>query len=165
MTIDFKDFVDWALIKESSLIVVDEVDGLETKTISDYSKQQLEEGFNDASSRCKSLKSYMSNFNYRTLLYNYALHIAIVNSVFIQDVDADGFIEEPKEALQKLYIKYSVASNTAGIVTSSSSGGSSASSQLPTAITQGDLETAYLLGTQYGKTAEMFLEQLQGVLL
>lgn len=160
--ISFNDFIDWVLIKEPSLRVVNE----ENTDISEYSKLQLEEGFNDAIARCKSLKTYMSVFNYRTLLYNYALHIAIVNSVFITENSDNPFeSEEPEEALQKLYIKYSIASNTAGIVTSSSSGGSSASSQLPQAITQGNLETSYLLSTAYGRTVEIFLEQLQGILL
>ena len=35
--------------------------------------------------------------------------------------------------------------STAGILTSTSSGGSSASSTLPKSLTEGDLETSYLL--------------------
>ena len=178
---DFNDFVKWALIKEPSLELKKENENEEVaeaegdikvkadseKTISDYSKQQLEEGYNDALNRCNSLKSYISQNNYRTLIYNYGLHIAITNSIFIAEVDENNLFEvsQPEEALQKLYIKYSVASNTTGIVTSSSSGGSSASSQLPQSITQGDLETTYLLSTVYGRTAEMILEQLQGILI
>ncbi len=162
--ISFNDFIAWALIKEPSLKVVNEDN--EDITISDYSKLQLEEGYNDAIARCKSLKTYMSAMNYKTLIYNYALHIAIVSSIFIAEPLENPFeVEEPTEALQKLYVKYSIASNTTGIITSSSSGGSSASSQLPQALTQGDLETTYLLSTPYGRLVEMFLEQLQGILL
>ena len=178
-TIDFNDFVKWVLIKEPSLKLQKENEETteseenvketteDEKIISDYSNQQLEEGYNDAIARCKSLKSYMSIENYRTLIYNYGLHIAITNSVFIAEVDENNIFEvsQPEEALQKLYVKYSVGTNTTGIVTSSSSGGSSASSQLPQAITQGNLETTYLLSTAYGRTVEMFLEQLQGILL
>lgn len=164
--IDYNDFKNWCLIKEPSLVIENEETA--DKNISDYSSFQLQEGFNDAVDRCKLLNSYMSSNNFRSLIYNYGLHIAIANSFYENENnnEQDLFeITEPEEALQRLYIKYSVNSATIGITTSSSSGGSSASSQLPKVIADGDLETSFLLSTPYGKRAEIFFEQIQGVII
>ena len=163
-TINYEHFLGWALIKEPSLLIEAE-DG--TKKISDYSDAQLKEAYEDAYARCQSLKPYMSEINYKTLIYNYALHIAICNSTYEAETDNENIFDkqEPTEALQKLYLKYSINSATIGIITSSSSGGSSASSQLPQSLTQADSETTYLLTTAYGKTALYFLEQLNGIII
>ena len=164
MVINFENFLNWALVKEPTLIILTE-DG--AKKISDYSEFQLTEGYNDAIARCKSLRSYMNDANYKSLIYNYALHIAITNSTYETDNDNENIFDkqEPEEALQKLYLKYSIPSATIGIITSSSSGGSSASSQLPNSLTQADSETTFLITTVYGKTALYFLEQLNGIII
>lgn len=169
--INLDDFLKWACLKENSLIIEivneEEEPPTTTKDISEYSKQQLKEAYEDADARCKSLRKYMSTQNYKTLIYNYALHIAIVNSTFDFEIDNNNIFDkpEPAEALQKLYVKYSIASATTGIITSSSSGGSSASQQIPNSLAQGDLETSDLLKTAYGKTALYFLEQLNGIII
>ncbi len=116
--------------------------------------------------RCASLKRYIRNFNYINLIFNYALHISIVSSAFEIKKDDEGNIwNEPTEPLQKLYVQYSVYDSTAGILTSTSSGGSSASSALPKSLTEGDLETSYLLSTPYGVQAEIYFEQVNGIII
>ena len=87
--------------------------------------------------------------------------------VFIEiKKDENGDIwNEPTEALQKLYVQYGVYDSTAGIITSSSSGGSSASSALPKSVSEGDLETSWLMSTPYGVQAEMYFEQMNGIII
>lgn len=147
MTLDYDSFLKWALIKEPSLALEEETikdplpDGFykdkdinKNKGISDYTYQQTALGFEEALNRCASLKRYMRNYNYINLIFNYALHIAIVSSSFeVKLVQEEGeekptLWNEPTEALQKLYYRYSVYDSTVGIINSSSSGGSSASS-------------------------------------
>ncbi len=55
--------------------------------------------------------------------------------------------------------------STVGIINSSSSGGSSASSSLPKSVMEGDLETSYLMSTPYGMQAEMYFEQINGLII
>ncbi|WP_300742906.1 hypothetical protein [uncultured Brachyspira sp.] len=134
--------------------------------ISEYTYQQTTIAFEEALNRCASLKRYMRDYNYTNLVFNYALHISIVSSAFEIKKDENGDIwNEPTEPLQKLYVQYAVYDSTAGIVTSSSSGGSSASSTLPKSVTEGDLETSYLMSTPYGVQAEMYFEQMTGIII
>ena len=178
MALDYDSFLKWALIKEPSLAVgvplAKEKDPLtelpedsETPSgISEYTYQQTTIAFKEALNRCASLKRYMRDYNYTNLVFNYALHISIVSSAFEIKKDDEGNIwNEPTEPLQKLYVQYAVYDSTAGIVTSSSSGGSSASSSLPRNVTEGDLETSYLMSTPYGVQAEMYFEQMNGIII
>ena len=179
MALDYDSFLKWALIKEPSLkekeplpevhIRVNETSDTPTAYgISEYTYQQTTIAFEEALNRCASLKRYMRDYNYTNLVFNYALHISIVSSAFEIKKDGEGNIwNEPTEPepLQKLYVQYAVYDSTAGIVTSSSSGGSSASSSLPKSVTEGDLETSYLMSTPYGVQAEMYFEQMTGIII
>ena len=171
MALDYDSFLKWALIKEPSLKEKDPLTELpedsETPSgISEYTYQQTTIAFEEALNRCASLKRYMRDYNYTNLVFNYALHISIVSSAFEIKKDENGDIwNEPTEPLQKLYVQYAVYDSTAGIVTSSSSGGSSASSTLPKSVTEGDLETSYLMSTPYGVQAEMYFEQMNGIII
>ncbi len=178
MAVDYDSFLKWALIKEPTFAVgvplAKEKDPLtelpedsETPSgISEYTYQQTTIAFEEALNRCASLKRYMRDYNYTNLVFNYALHISIVSSAFEIKKDDEGNIwNEPIEPLQKLYVQYAVYDSTAGIVTSSSSGGSSASSTLPKSVTEGDLESSYLISTPYGVQAEMYFEQMTGIII
>lgn len=181
-TLDYESFLKWVLIKEPTLAsgvpLAKEKEPLlnelpeDSKTqnivggISSYTYQQTTMAFDEALNRCASLRPYMREYNYINLIFNYALHISIVSSAFEIKKDENGEIwKEPKEPLQKLYLQYSVNDSTAGIITSSSSGGSSASSSLPKSVTEGDLETSYLMSTPYGVQAEMYFEQINGIII
>lgn len=158
--LDYNKFIEWVLIKEPTL----KVDELIEPPISVYSNQLLTLAFEQAYYRCVGIKRYLNNYNFIDCVYNYALHIAIMDASFNVTVDEDGnIIDEPTEALQKLFIRYVDNSGVNGITTSASSGGSSASSTLPKSITDGDLETSYLMTTPYGQQVEMYFEQLGGV--
>ena len=178
MAVDYDSFLKWALIKEPTLKEKDPLTELpedsETPSgisdaaggLSSYTYQQTTIAFEEALNRCASLKRYMRDYNYTNLVFNYALHISIVSSAFEIKKDDEGNIwNEPIEPLQKLYVQYAVYDSTAGIVTSSSSGGSSASSSLPKSVTEGDLETSYLMSTPYGVQAEMYFEQMTGIII
>ena len=177
MTLDYDSFLKWALIKEPTLAVgvpsakekeplADASDIPSAYGISEYTYQQTTIAFEEALNRCASLKRYMRNYNYIDLIFNYALHISIVSSSFAVKKDDEGNIwNEPTEALQKLYVQYGVYDSTAGIITSSSSGGSSASSALPKSVSEGDLETSWLMSTPYGVQAEMYFEQMNGIII
>ncbi len=177
MALDYDSFLKWALIKEPSLKEKEPLNELPEDItpsgISDYTYQQTTMAFEEALNRCASLKRYMRDFNYINLIFNYALHISIVSSAFEikKDDDTEGgqtsgnIWNEPTEPLQKLYVQYSVYDSTAGILTSTSSGGSSASSTLPKSLTEGDLETSYLLSTPYGVQAEIYFEQVNGIII
>ena len=170
MTLDYDSFLKWALIKEPSLKEKEPLNETpDTPTaygVSEYTYQQTTLAYEEALNRCASLKCYMRNYNYIDLIFNYALHISIVSSSFAVKKDDEGNIwNEPTEALQKLYVQYGVYDSTAGIITSSSSGGSSASSALPKSVTEGDLETSYLMSTPYGVQAEMYFEQMNGIII
>ena len=184
MAADYDSFLKWALIKEPSLaadvplakekeplpevhIRVNETPDTPTAYgISEYTYQQTTIAFEEALNRCASLKRYIRDYNYNNLVFNYALHISIVSSAFEIKKDENGDIwNEPTEPLQKLYVQYAVYDSTAGIITSSSSGGSSASSSLPKSVTEGDLETSYLMSTPYGVQAEMYFEQMTGIII
>ena len=179
MAVDYDSFLKWALIKEPTFAVgvplAKEKDPLietpegtipTTYGISEYTYQQTTLAYEEALNRCASLKRYMRDYNYINLIFNYALHISIVSSAFEIKKDENGDIwNEPTEPLQKLYVQYAVYDSTAGIVTSSSSGGSSASSSLPKSVTEGDLETSYLMSTPYGVQAEMYFEQMNGIII
>ena len=151
-----------------------------TGGLSSYTYQQTTIAFEEALNRCASLKRYMRDSNYTNLVFNYALHISIVSSAFEikKDDDTEGgqvsgnIWNEPHacapagtEPLQKLYVQYAVYDSTAGIITSSSSGGSSASSSLPKSVSEGDLETSWLMSTPYGVQAEMYFEQMTGIII
>ena len=176
-SLDYDSFLKWALIKEPSLKEKEPLNELPEDItpsgISDYTYQQTTIAFEEALNRCASLKRYMRDFNYINLIFNYALHISIVSSAFEikKDDDTEGgqtsgnIWNEPTEPLQKLYVQYSVYDSTAGILTSTSSGGSSASSALPKSLTEGDLETSYLLSTPYGVQAEIYFEQVNGIII
>ena len=185
MTLDYDSFLKWALIKEPSLKIIEPLsdpnpDGFYNDKdinrscgISEYTYQQTTIAFEEALNRCASLKRYMRENNYINLVFNYALHISIVSSSFAVKKDDEGNIwNEPHacapvgtEALQKLYVQYGVYDSTAGIITSSSSGGSSASSALPKSVSEGDLETSWLMSTPYGVQAEMYFEQMNGIII
>lgn len=170
MALDYDSFLKWALIKEPSLKEKDPLnEASDTPTaygISEYTYQQTTIAFEEALNRCASLKRYMRDSNYTNLVFNYSLHISIVSSAFEIKKDENGDIwNEPTEPLQKLYVQYAVYDSTAGIVTSSSSGGSSASSSLPKSVTEGDLETSYLMSTPYGVQTEMYFEQMNGIII
>lgn len=169
-SLTYDSFLKWALIKEPSLKEKEPLNELPEDItpsgISDYTYQQTTMAFEEALNRCASLKRYMRDFNYINLIFNYALHISIVSSAFEIKKDDEGNIwNEPTEPLQKLYVQYSVYDSTAGILTSTSSGGSSASSALPKSLTEGDLETSYLLSTPYGVQAEIYFEQVNGIII
>lgn len=177
MTLDYDSFLKWALIKEPTLQekepLTDASDIPTAYGISEYTYQQTTLAYEEALNRCASLKRYMRENNYINLVFNYALHISIVSSSFAVKKDENGDIwNEPHacapvgtEALQKLYVQYGVYDSTAGIITSSSSGGSSASSALPKSVTEGDLETSWLMSTPYGVQAEMYFEQMNGIII
>lgn len=170
MALDYDSFLKWALIKEPSLKEKDPLIELPEDTtpsgISEYTYQQTTIAFEEALNRCASLKRYMRDYNYTNLVFNYALHISIVSSAFEIKKDENGDIwNEPTEPLQKLYVQYGVYDSTAGIITSSSSGGSSASSALPKSVSEGDLETSWLMSTPYGVQAEMYFEQMNGIII
>ena len=167
-SLDYDSFLKWALIKEPTLKekkTLNELpEDITPSGISDYTRQQTAIAFEEALNRCASLKRYIRNFN--NLIFTYALHISIVSSAFEIKKDDEGNIwNEPTEPLQKLYVQYSVYDTTAGILTSTSSGGSSASSALPKSLTEGDLETSYLLSTPYGVQAEIYFEQVNGIII
>lgn len=176
-SLDYDSFLKWALIKEPSLKekeplqnvhsgVNESSDNTTAYGISEYTYQQTTIAFKEALNRCASLKRYMRDFNYINLIFNYALHISIVSSAFEIKKDDEGNIwNEPTEPLQKLYVQYSVYDSTAGILTSTSSGGSSSSVSLPKSLTEGDLETSYLLSTPYGVQAEIYFEQVNGIII
>lgn len=176
-SLTYDSFLKWALIKEPSLKEKEPLNELPEDItpsgISDYTYQQTTMAFEEALNRCASLKRYMRDFNYINLIFNYALHISIVSSAFEikKDDDTEGgqtsgnIWNDPTEPLQKLYVQYSVYDSTAGILTSTSSGGSSASSTLPKSLTEGDLETSYLLSTPYGVQAEIYFEQVNGIII
>ena len=170
MALDYDSFLKWALIKEPSLKEKEPLNELPEDItpsgISDYTYQQTTMAFKEALNRCASLKRYMRDFNYINLIFNYALHISIVSSAFEIKKDDEGKIwNEPTDPLQQLYVQYSVYDTIAGILTSTSSGGSSASSTLPKSLTEGDLETSYLLSTPYGVQAEIYFEQVNGIII
>lgn len=172
MTLDYDSFLKWVLIKEPTLKekdpLIETPEGTIPTTygISEYTYQQTTLAYEEALNRCASLKRYMRENNYINLIFNYALHISIVSSSFAVKKDDEGNIwNEPTEALQKLYVQYAVYDSTAGIITSSSSGGSSSSQSLPKSVTEGDLETSYLMSTPYGVQAEMYFEQMNGIIL
>lgn len=176
-SLTYDSFLKWALIKEHSLKEKEPLNELPEDItpsgISDYTYQQTTMAFEEALNRCASLKRYMRDFNYINLIFNYALHISIVSSAFEikKDDDTEGgqtsgnIWNEPTEPLQKLYVQYSVYDSTAGILTSTSSGGSSSSVTLPKSLTEGDLETSYLLSTPYGVQAEIYFEQVNGIII
>ncbi|WP_288685608.1 hypothetical protein [uncultured Brachyspira sp.] len=176
-SLTYDSFLKWALIKEPSLKEKEPLNELPEDItpsgISDYTYQQTTMAFEEALNRCASLKRYMRDFNYINLIFNYALHISIVSSAFEikKDDDTEGgqtsgnIWNDPTEPLQKLYVQYSVYDTIAGILTSTSSGGSSASSTLPKSLTEGDLETSYLLSTPYGVQAEIYFEQVNGIII
>lgn len=176
-SLTYDSFLKWALIKEPSLKEKEPLNELPEDItpsgISDYTYQQTTIAFKEALNRCASLKRYMRDFNYINLIFNYALHISIVSSAFEikKDDDTEGgqtsgnIWNEPTEPLQKLYVQYSVYDSTAGILTSTSSGGSSSSVSLPKSLTEGDLETSYLLSTPYGVQAEIYFEQVNGIII
>ena len=169
-SLDYDSFLKWALIKEPSLKEKEPLNESSDNTtaygISEYTYQQTAIAFEEALNRCVSLKRYMRDFNYINFIFNYALHISIISSAFEIKKDDEGNIwNEPTEPLQKLYVQYSVYDSTAGILTSTSSGGSSASSALPKSLTEGDLETSYLLSTPYGVQAEIYFEQVNGIII
>ncbi|WIH89365.1 hypothetical protein NEI02_06555 [Brachyspira pilosicoli] len=176
-SLDYDSFLKWALIKEPTLKEKKPLNELPEDItpsgISDYTYQQTTMAFEEALNRCASLKRYMRDFNYINLIFNYALHISIVSSAFEikKDDDTEGgqtsgnIWNEPTEPLQKLYVQYSVYDSTAGILTSTSSGGSSSSVSLPKSLTEGDLETSYLLSTPYGVQAEIYFEQVNGIII
>lgn len=176
-SLTYDSFLKWALIKEHSLKEKEPLNELPEDItpsgISDYTYQQTTMAFEEALNRCASLKRYMRDFNYINLIFNYALHISIVSSAFEikKDDDTEGgqtsgnIWNEPTEPLQKLYVQYSVYDSTAGILTSTSSGGSSSSVSLPKSLTEGDLETSYLLSTPYGVQAEIYFEQVNGIII
>lgn len=176
-SLTYDSFLKWALIKEPSLKEKEPLNELPEDItpsgISDYTYQQTTMAFEEALNRCASLKRYMRDFNYINLIFNYALHISIVSSAFEikKDDDTEGgqtsgnIWNEPTEPLQKLYVQYSVYDSTAGILTSTSSGGSSSSVSLPKSLTEGDLETSYLLSTPYGVQAEIYFEQVNGIII
>ncbi|PCG20550.1 hypothetical protein [Brachyspira sp. G79] len=179
MTLDYDSFLKWALIKEPTLKEKDPLIETPEDTIpttfgiSEYTYQQTTLAYEEALNRCASLKRYMRDYNYINLIFNYALHISIVSSSFAVKKDENGDIwNEPHacapvgtEALQKLYVQYGVYDSTAGIIISSSSGGSSASSTLPKSVSEGDLETSWLMSTPYGVQAEMYFEQMNGIII
>lgn len=183
-SLDYDSFLKWALIKEPSLKEKEPLQNVHSGVnkssdnttaygISEYTYQQTTMAFEEALNRCASLKRYMRDFNYINLIFNYALHISIVSSAFEikKDDDTEGgqtsgkIWNEPTEPLQKLYVQYSVYDSTAGILTSTSSGGSSSSVTLPKSLTEGDLETSYLLSTPYGVQAEIYFEQVNGIII
>lgn len=176
-SLDYDSFLKWALIKEPTLKEKKPLNELPEDItpsgISDYTYQQTTMAFEEALNRCASLKRYMRDFNYINLIFNYALHISIVSSAFEikKDDDTEGgqtsgnIWNEPTEPLQQLYVQYSVYDSTAGILTSTSSGGSSSSVTLPKSLTEGDLETSYLLSTPYGVQAEIYFEQVNGIII
>lgn len=176
-SLTYDSFLKWALIKEPSLKEKEPLNELPEDItpsgISDYTYQQTTMAFEEALNRCASLKRYMRDFNYINLIFNYALHISIVSSAFEikKDDDTEGgqtsgnIWNDPTEPLQKLYVQYSVYDSTAGILTSTSSGGSSSSVSLPKSLTEGDLETSYLLSTPYGVQAEIYFEQVNGIII
>lgn len=183
MALDYDSFLKWALIKEPALKIIEPLsdpnpDGFyndkdinRSYGISEYTYEKTTIAFEEALNRCASLKRYMRDYNYTNLVFNYALHISIVSSSFeVKLVKEEGedkptLWNEPDEELQKLYYKYGVYDATVGIVTSSSSGGSSASSSLPKSVSDGDLETSYLMSTPYGVQAEMYFEQMTGIII
>lgn len=175
-SLDYDSFLKWALIKEPSLKekeplqnvhsgINESSDNTTAYGISEYTYQQTTMAFKEALNRCASLKRYMRDFNYINLIFNYALHISIVSSAFIKKDDEGIIWNEPTEPLQKLYVQYSVYDSTAGILTSISIGGSSSSVTLPKSLTEGDLETSYLLSTPYGVQAEIYFEQVNGIII
>ena len=176
-SLTYDSFLKWALIKEPTLKEKKPLNELPEDItpsgISDYTRQQTTIAFEEALNRCASLKRYMRDFNYINLIFNYALHISIVSSAFEikKDDDTEGgqtsgnIWNEPTKPLQKLYVQYSVYDSTAGILTSTSSGGSSSSVSLPKSLTEGDLETSYLLSTPYGVQAEIYFEQVNGIII
>lgn len=181
--LDYKSFLEWALMKEPALKIIEPLsepnpDGFyndkdinRSYGISDYTYNQTFYAFEEALNKYKPLSMYLGFFYFKMLVFNYALHTAIVNSSFeVKLVKEEGeekpiLWNEPDEELQKLYYKYGVYDATVGIVTSSSSGGSSSSSSLPKSVSEGDLETSYLLSTPYGIQAESILEQMNGIII
>lgn len=166
---NFEDFSNWASRKEPSLLTTiksededtpDEI-AIDTDTI-----EALKFAYEDATEKVMSLFVYMSFHNYKMLVYNYSLHIAIIDaSCDLDTIDLSNPDNNKLSPLQNLHLKYKVYTNTAGIITSSSSGGSSASSVLPSRISQGDIETSWLLLTPYGRQAELYMEQTESVLI
>lgn len=147
--LNFEAFLEWVLIKEPTLRDIEK-----DPPVSDYTKAQLEIGFNDAFCRCQGVRSYMRECNFETLVYNYALHIAIMNAIPIDEI---------VHPLQAINSKYFAKDSVIGITTSASSGGSSASTTLPKIISEGDMETVYLINTPYGIQVELIFESLGGM--
>lgn len=173
MTHIVDEFIRWAVRKEPSLIATDtptpinqeEVAIVEPKVDRD-TEEALSLAYKDAYEKVNSLFRYMSSYNYKMLVFNYALHIAIIDATAeIDSIDLTNPDNNNLLPLQNLYLKYKVYTNTAGIITSSSSGGSSASSVLPSRISQGDIETSWLLLTPYGRQAELYMEQMESILV
>lgn len=150
------EFIQWAIRKEPSL----------TEDTTTITEEALSLAYKDAYEKVNSLFRYLSSYNYKMLIFNYALHIAIIDATCdIDTIDLSNEENNNISPLQKLYLKYKVYTNTAGIITSSSSGGSSASSVLPSRISQGDIETSWLLLTPYGRQAELYMEQLESIMI
>lgn len=142
MTISFDGWWTWATSYEPTL---DDI------SISPTVPAVLTDTYNDAVDKCSGLESYLSDNNYTRLVYQYALHLLIVNS-------GHSSITQ----LKNLYIVYEVKSY-AGIINSASDSSTSASKLIPTVLQNGDANTLLLFSTPYGQQVEATFEQLRSI--
>lgn len=97
----------------------------------------------------ESLQPWLSELNYRLLLYNVALHYVITNPY----TNLDGEINP-------LYTKYGISDKSGGIVSSASDESSSATYHITKSLNDADFTTQDLIMTPYGQYAYSILEQM-----
>ena len=139
--VSYADWYDWAKNNESTLAGVAD------------SNQSLIDAYDEAFDTVQAYQGYLTDNNFRLLVYRLALHILIVNS---------GAVATP--ILTALYAKYKIASY-AGIVTAAGSGPTSSSKLIPGTMQTGDAETLALFATPSGKQVESVYEQLRNIVL
>lgn len=134
--INYYDWYDWAKKRE-------------TLSPDDDAFWAYEESWERAQGLVSSLQPWLSDLNYRLLLYNAALHYVITNAY----TNLDGNINP-------LYTKYGIADKAGGIVSSASDESSSASYHITKSLNDADFTTQDLMMTPYGQYAYSILEQL-----
>lgn len=96
-----------------------------------------------------SLQEWLSELNFKLLLYNVTLHYVCTAPY----TNLDG-------SINPLYLKYGIADKQGGIVSSASDESSSASYHITKSLNDADFTTQDLMMTTYGQYAYSILEQL-----
>ncbi len=138
-SISYSNWYLWAVATEPTLSTVPDT------------TQALIDAYDEASDTFTSLEPYLTEGNYRLLVYRYAMHTLIISS---------GYSTDP--ILKALYDKYEVGTY-AGIISGVGDGPSSVSKLIPSRMAEGDAQTIALFATPYGKWVESVFQQLRNI--